>query len=137
MAQPIKSNFASTGRPDNLQNLAHGSKVMETTLASDLSAVESDKMLVSDASGLDRRGALVIGDEIIYYHHWDRFESEVILDLLRGQQGTIPAHHSAGTPVTILGAPRFSNPALPESVISMQQKLLELEARITALENKP
>lgn len=134
MARALFSQYAATGDPDTALNLAVGSAQITTTLAAELSDTETDKVILTDAGLAEPKGTLSIEDEIIYYHVYDRKEPGCILDLLRGQEGTTPATHANGSDVLILGRPRFANPAVKSSLMAMQDKLAELEARIVALE---
>jgi hypothetical protein len=134
MARALFSQYAATGDPDTALNLAVGSSQITTTLAAELSEDEHDKVILTDGGLAEPKGTLAIEDEIIYYHVYDRKEPGCMLDLLRGQEGTAPATHANGTDVLILGRARFVNPAVKDSIMSMQDKLAELEARIVALE---
>ena len=134
--KPIHSNFKETKQKDTQISLAHGSKVISATLARDISADETDTLLVDHAGNSERVGTIIVDDEIIYYHVYDSKEPGTFLDLLRGQGGTVSASHLVGASVTIIGKPRFGNPAVADSIISVQEVLLDLISRVETLEKK-
>src|SRR6185369_10906498 len=119
---------------DSAVQLAHGSRVVATNLARDLDAAETDLLIVSDAGNSSPRGVVVVEDEIIFYHRYDRGEPGTLSDLLRGQQGSQRVAHRADAEVVILSSPRFGNPAVAEAIIAMQEDLLDLLVRVEGLE---
>jgi len=141
MTRPLKSHYRATKQgpraTDTSANLAHGSSVITTTLARAIDDSETDLLLVEDAGAASTKGVAVVDDEIIFYHLYHRSEPGTLSDLLRGQQDTQKAAHSAGAPVTILNQPRFANPALAESIIAMQEDIIALLARLDVLEKRP
>ena len=141
MTRPLRSNYTATRSgpraKDTEANLAHGSLVITTTLTRQLEQDETDLLLVGDAGAATVRGTAIVDDEIIYYHVYHRSEPGTLSDLLRGQQGTAAAVHAVGAPVTIVSQGRFNNPALSESIISMQEDILDLLARVEILERRP
>lgn len=134
MPSPLQSNYVAGVSEDTSTTLALGTKVVTTTLTADLNAGETDLAQITDGTGSELKGTMVIDDEVIHYHRYDKSDSTSIGDLLRGQEGTADATHLSGATVMIIGAPRFGNPALVDSILAMQDHLADLESRVKALE---
>lgn len=132
MATPLLSRFADDGSVDDSTSLFAGKSAVTTpTLTVELSDSETEEFFVNSAEGAPNKGYAIIEDEIIAYT--SRFGPYKILYLERGVNGTTPATHAVSTSVTF--TPDYHIPAaLIEAVIAMQEKLVEYETRIAALE---
>lgn len=127
---PLQSVYDGTTKDTEI---AQGVTVITTALAADLDIGDEDCSL-TDATGAAGRATIVVDDEIIYYHSRLGNAPSTVEGLLRGQDGTVEADHVATAVVTIVSGPRFGNPALIDAVLMMQDHLVDLRSRVTALE---
>jgi len=134
--KPFKSAFKSGGT-DTQISLSTGTKVITGVLIKPLSSNETDMIIINSSMAPDKSGTISIDDEIIYYHGCHKDEPGTLFDLLRGQEGTVATEHAIGTAVSIHGAARHGNPAIVDSMIAMQEKIIDLEMRLVKLEKKP
>lgn len=95
--------------------------INSTTLTVDLNS-DDDRLDVTDGTGFQRGGGLVLIDtEVIYYGTFDSSEPNTVYDLKREMNGTVKANHAAGKSVTIFS---YGN------MLALQAHILNLEQRM-------
>jgi hypothetical protein len=128
----ITSNFATDNSLDTSTTLFAGKEPVSTpVLTAELSDIETEEFFVDDSSGAPNIGFAAIEDEIIFYK--SRLRKTKILYLERGINGTTPATHAIGTPVTFTPI-YYIPPAFVSAIIEMQTLILDHKDRIEALE---
>lgn len=105
---------------------AYTAVLVSPTLSTDLNIGDKNHVHISDTTGAQRGGGLIlIGMEIIYYELFDPSDPGMLYDLHRGMNGTAEANHVATAPVTIY--------SYELGIASMQAHILNLESRVQSL----
>jgi hypothetical protein len=128
----LQSNFAADSSVDDENTLFAGKETITTpVLTVDLSDSETEVFFIDDAEGTPKQGFAAIDDEVIFYA--SRYGKYEVRYLQRGYNGTTPAAHLTGATVTI--TPIFYIPeSFRAAIIAMQEFMISVEARVTALE---